>query len=337
MSRRMLVPLALLAATSLAGCAGSGGPKVGAAACSWRRVPHAAPADDDLTGLSFPDRTHGWAVGGINRAVIRATSDGGMRWHAQHFGGTNGLSSVAFADDRHGWAVGVHNLLIATDDGGASWHAQNPRIAQDGNLYDVAFVNRRHGWIVGSSGTIRVTQDGGRTWTPQTVPARVDLQHVRFVDAAHGWMIANNTLVRTVNGGRTWTTSYTADAKKHEIVADESFVDARHGWISGSRDEGDANPGLLLRTTDGGRTWSRHVATNYDDVRFGAVAFVDHRRGWVAGLQGEVLYTDNGGESVSNRRSPDLGHELYAIHFADARHGWGVGQFGTIALCTAPK
>src|ERR1700712_5458335 len=120
MSHRKTALLAVHMVTGLAGCGGSGAAKVGTAACSWHRVPHAAPAGEDLTGVAFPDRTHGWAVGGIDRAVLRVTSDGGARWRDQHVGGTNGLSAVAFADDRHGWAVGVHNLLVATQDGGAS-------------------------------------------------------------------------------------------------------------------------------------------------------------------------------------------------------------------------
>ena len=275
-----------------------------------------------------------WAVGGIDRPVIRTSSDGGRTWRAQRAAGTNGLSEVAFADDRHGWAVGVHNLLLATANGGASWTPQRPRAARDGNLYGVSFVDARHGWVVGSGGLVRVTSDGGRTWTAQRAGTRADLLHVQFTDRLHGWIVGAGAILRTSDGGATWTQAYSGDAKKSEVVANEFLLDARRGWESGSRDDGFSNHGLVSETNDGGRTWKRHVAKNFDDVRFDALAFTDSRHGWVGGYQGELWYTDNGGASWGSRRTPALGHRIYRMAFLGPAHGWAVGQAGTILACT---
>jgi photosystem II stability/assembly factor-like uncharacterized protein len=320
----------------LSGCAGTGGsgPQVGAPLCRWRVQNVRPTTSDDLTGLSFPDATHGWAVGGIDRATIRATSDGGRSWQAQHAPGTNGLSAVSFADDRHGWAVGIHNLVLRTSDGGAHWTVQSPHIACDGNLYGVWFVDDHRGWIVGSGGVIETTADSGQKWSAQRSGSGEDLQSVQFTDRRHGWIQTDGGILRTADGGASWTRSYTASSRHSEIVADATFLSPTLGWASGSQDDGSANHGVVSQTTNGGQSWTTHDITTFDDVRFGAIAFTDARHGWVGGYQGELFYTDNGGVSWAEHDPSTVGIRLYAIVFRDATHGWAVGQTGTIIACT---
>ena len=332
----------ILASTLAAGLAACGSsstaPAPARAACAWHAQRSGPRTTDDLTGVSFPDRRHGWAVGGISTPVIQATSDGGRRWRVQHAGGQNGLAAVSFVDDKHGWAAGAHNLLLVTTDGGSSWRAESLGVTRDGNLYGVRFVDRRHGWIVGSQGLIRATSDGGRTWATQTAGTSSDLQEVTFTDPLHGWIVAGDSeVLRTVDGGQSWTPVYRASAQKNEIVAGVSCLDARRGWESGSQDDGQSNHGVVSRTVDDGRTWKHYDATNFDDVRFGAIAFVDALHGWVAGYQAELWYTDNGGVSWGSRPGPSTvsAARVNQMVFRDATHGWAVGASGTIMACTA--
>jgi photosystem II stability/assembly factor-like uncharacterized protein len=330
---------AIAVAACLSGCGGSGsgpsGPKVGPPACRWH-VQHAHPTTtDDLTGLSFPDTRHGWAVGGIDGPTIEVTSDGGRSWHRQHGPGSNGLSAVSFPDDRHGWAIGIHNLVLTTSDGGARWTIQHPHIGHDGNLYGVWFVDDRDGWIVGARGAIERTTDGGRSWSVQQSGTRQDLQSVRFADARHGWIQADGEILRTGDGGATWSRSLAATSHDGQILAGLTFVNPTVGWVGGSRNDGDANHGTIAHTTDGGRTWTTDDIAAFDDVRFGAIAFTDPRHGWVAGYQGELFYTDNGGIGWAEHDPSTVGNRLYAIVMRDATHGWAVGQSGTIIACTS--
>jgi photosystem II stability/assembly factor-like uncharacterized protein len=327
--RRFVVALLVLTSPCLAAC-GGGAAKPGPAACRWHARRPDPPTTDDLTGLSAPDRTHAWAVGGIDVPVVRATADGGRTWHAQHPPGQEGLSDVSFVDATHGWAVGVHNTLLATTDGGARWVRQNPGVAQDGNLYGVRFVSRTHGWIVGSAGVLRVTDDGGRTWMPQSAGTTFDITQVGFTDATHGWIVAGD-LLRTVDGGVHWTRIYSGSDVKNEPVASAVFLDARRGWESGSEEDGDSHFGVVSQTTDNGRTFDHRVFKDFDDERFGAIAFADARHGWVAGYLGDLYYTDNGGASFARRHSSD---RIEAMAFRGAAHGYAVGESGTILACT---
>ena len=326
--------LCLAAAALLSGC-GSSGPKVGAPPCHWHAQKVRPGTSDDLTGLSFPDDRHGWAVGGIDRPTIRATSNGGRTWHAQHAAGTNGLNDVSFVDDHHGWAVGVHNLLVVTSDGGTHWTVQNPHIAHDGNLYGVWFVDAEHGWIVGSGGVIEMTIDGGRTWSAQRSGTRQDLDAVQLTGRRTGWIQDDGEILRTTDGGEIWARVYNAPSRHSQVVSGEGFLSPTLGWVAGSQDDGSANHGVIVHTTNGGQSWTTHDITRFDDVRFTAVAFTDALHGWVGGFQGELFYTDNGGVSWAEHDPSTLGAHIFAFVLRDATHGWAVGESGTIIACTA--
>ena len=122
-----------------------------------------------LTGVSFPDAQHGWAVG--HDGVILATSDGGLTWQRQDDGKQSDtiLLDVLFLDATHGFAVGAYGCFRATTDGGRTWTAGKPspdeihfnRITagSDGYLY-----------LAGESGTLLVSTDGGQVWVKAEVP-----------------------------------------------------------------------------------------------------------------------------------------------------------------------
>jgi hypothetical protein len=142
-------------------------------------------------------------------------------------------------------------------------------------------------------------------------------------------------ILRTTDGGATWTPVYSTSSKNSEVIAGDWFLNAREGWVSGSQVDGESNHGVVSHTTDAGRTWKHVDVTYFDDVRFGAIAFVDSRHGWAAGYQGELWYSDDGGESWGSRHTPAEGERIYRMVFRGPGHGWAVGQSGTIEACTA--
>jgi photosystem II stability/assembly factor-like uncharacterized protein len=330
-----LMMLGVGSALGLSACGSSSVPRVAAASCAWH-AERSGEATNDLYGLSFPDDQHGWAVGGIDRPVIRVTTDGGRVWRGQPASGTNGLSSVSFPDDTHGWAVGVHNSLFVTTDGGRHWRPGKVPVGHDGNLYGVFFLDDRHGWIVGSNGVILATANGGGTWQAQRSGTHSDLATVSFVNRDDGSINTDNSvLLHTTNGGATWAPAFSASSQHSQILAGDFFLGTQRGWTAGSQDDAQAHHGVISRTTDGGRTWTREDVKYFDDVRFTAVTFTDDEHGWMTGTEGELWYSDDGGENWAPRRDPRIGDRLYAMQFRNATHGWAVGEQGTIVACTA--
>jgi photosystem II stability/assembly factor-like uncharacterized protein len=122
-----------------------------------------------LTGVSFPDNQHGWAVG--HDGVILATRDGGQTWTHQDNGKDleTVYLDVLFRNATHGFVIGAYGKFLVTTDGGLHWTATKPtedevhfnRITAgaDGILY-----------LAGESGTLLLSKDEGKTWTKSNVP-----------------------------------------------------------------------------------------------------------------------------------------------------------------------
>lgn len=127
------------------------------------------PARAMLTGVSFPDAQHGWAVG--HDGVILATADGGLTWKRQDAGIDleTVYLDVHFRDAANGFAVGAYGKFMVTANGGKTWTPAHPSedevhynrltAGSDGTLY-----------LAGEGGLLLVSRDGGKNWTRSEVP-----------------------------------------------------------------------------------------------------------------------------------------------------------------------
>ncbi|MCL5128934.1 YCF48-related protein [Algibacter sp. L4_22] len=104
------------------------------------------------------------------------------------------------------------------------------------------------------------------------------------------------------------------------IDADEThrnlfFLNANTGWIA-------RNDGAILKTIDGGTTWSVQ-ATN---TRVADIFFISETKGWAAGDL-NVYYTTNGGDTWTKvQAGSTIGSEsIYSVYFISETHGWASG------------
>jgi photosystem II stability/assembly factor-like uncharacterized protein len=100
------------------------------------------------------------------------------------------------------------------------------------------------------------------------------------------------------------------------------FVDSKRGWAGG-------DGGLVLRTEDGGRAWTRQTIDTAEAIN--DIYFRDKEDGYV--LSGNRIYgTDDGGRTwrESSRFMPaNFGGampELYSVRFTSKKKGWIVGS-----------
>jgi len=86
------------------------------------------------------------------------------------------------------------------------------------------------------------------------------------------------------------------------------------------------NMGLILKTTDGGETWSKIEPIS--DRALNDVVFIEES-GWIVGEGGLILHTEDGGihweEQVSNAAV-----SLMGVYFLDNQRGIIVGDGGTV-------
>ena len=134
------------------------------------RQARSVPASSALTGVSFVDSTHGWAVG--HWGVVLYTQDGGDTWALQRSDLENDqpLFSVYFKNRSEGWAVGLWSLMLHTLDGGVSWSVVQlppPPGARkaDRNLYRIFANSAGELFIACEQGRVMRSTDNGVTWS----------------------------------------------------------------------------------------------------------------------------------------------------------------------------
>ena len=168
--------------------------------------------------------------------------------------------------------------------------------------------------------------DGGWVWQ-NPLPQGDSLTDVCFADAAHGWAVGEfGTILATGDGGTTWTRQSSGTSVSLAAV---SFADAQRGWAVGPL-------GTVLATVDGGSTWTPQALP--DQYGSGAldVTAIDTLHAWAVGVDsgGGAIFTTSDGGTTWTRRPTKVASMLRSITFADASHGWTVGDNGTVLATT---
>jgi len=294
-----------------------------------------------FSDVSLVSATDIWAVD-QNGALVHSVD--GARWaeSARPVRWSDALRGVSFLDAQNGWVVGSsdfygeNGVILHTDDGGATWTPQTSNLA--GGLVGVDFVDKDTGWAIssdpfpwglGANTCIERTTDGGATWVPLYVASGAALSAVHFRDASTGWAAGSYQPVEndqvaaifaTTNGGLTWTKG--ALPKGAPEISDLQFLDADTGWAVGvSYDyRTEQETGWVLRTIDGGKTWTR--VPGLDDAVPYAVRFSDAQHGWIGGDNGVYATTDGGTtwDPVAG------GSGVTAIAAVDPQHVWAFGS-----------
>ena len=134
---------------------------------AWRQV--LVPTRAMLTGVSFGDDKHGWAVG--HDGVILATTDGGQTWSRQAPGQDleTVFLDVFFSDPLHGLAVGAYGKCLLTMDGGKSWQPAAP-IPDEVHVNQIAPTSDDTVYLAGETGTLLISADARTPWRKLAVP-----------------------------------------------------------------------------------------------------------------------------------------------------------------------
>ena len=141
------------------------------------------------------------------------------------------------------------------------------------------------GTIAGNSGVIIRAINGGRNMGLWLLPVKENLNSVHFLNLNIGMVAGTNGCVAmTTDGGASWkmeTTGITTNLRSCQVLSTTKQIAVGDG-------------STLIRSTDGGLHWhSISIAGVAGD--FWTVAFTDSNRGFVAGSNGTLLHTRDGG------------------------------------------
>ncbi|MCH8531778.1 MAG: hypothetical protein LAT65_13080 [Saccharospirillum sp.] len=334
---------------------------------SWTLIDADKTPTSSLYSIFQLDKNTLWAVGqgtpsefgGIGALILKST-DGGGTWTQYVNDYWNRLTGVHFVDENNGWIVGGLSsgnppMILRTQNAGATWSEQSHPISDEGTFFDIEFVSATHGWIAGGHNALTVeesdrfilhTTDGGNTWNKVAFDFGNGLPFlsVSFVDTMNGWAVGrdtedetNDSYYYTTDGGVNWQTGKTGVYEQIGPYADRfdlvQFVDNNHGYLAGvSR---------VMRTTDGGLTWS--LAFQDGGMNIYDMAFVDAQRGWLVGngigsdnAVAKIFYTENGGITWYEESVTDLptgfneNTALRGVHALNADNVIAVGNRVTI-------
>ncbi len=206
--------------------------------------------------------------------------EAGSDWYAI---GLTDFYDLAHAGSDSIWAVSLRGNIVRSTDHGATWQLLLA-LPEKEPLYGIDFLTSTEGWACGYWGNLYGTRDGGNSWTKTEFEGQPHFWDIAFLST--GVVLAcgeKGALYRNENSGGVW--------QKINLNNTDAFwklhvYDDGHIWLC-------SYYGSLYVSNDRGKTWiSRLQNPSY---YLNSVSFVSPEEGWVAGENGLILHTVDGG------------------------------------------
>jgi photosystem II stability/assembly factor-like uncharacterized protein len=258
------------------------------------------PTSQTITDVSFPDATSGYSIDTAD--AVRITNNGGAQWTPIDIGTVPSVNAL-HAVDRNTVILfsqqGIYRSTSAADTsgGGTTFEAiDNAKVRRT----EFSDFDRADGQTLYAFGptSLWVSGDRGASWRTVAGPVKKPrYRRVDFVTAKVGYALTTDGRVwSTRNAGRKWTELVTTGTAEGYDLA---FGDAKNGWLAipswGNGDEA----GVVLRTSDGGKSW-RPQAISSSQMSPGGLAATTATNAFglaVADRRGADLFrTDTGGD-----------------------------------------
>lgn len=257
-------------------------------------VPHASGTDAEFRAISAPSADVVWAAG--RSAQYTLTDDGGATWRAGTVPGADGLfiTGIWSRDARMAHLIATNfdgglARVYRTDDGGTTW-AQQWEASGDGVFMDalqcwsadhcVAYGDPVDGRLM----IVRTTD--GHSW--QRVPAdrmpaliageagfAASGTTLTLHGTTHGWIGtgggASARVYSTRDGGASWSAADTPmQGNSTSGIFGLTFRDSLNGVaVGGNYEQRTERQQNVIRTDDGGRTWTMAGMSRPYGVRYG--------------------------------------------------------------------
>ena len=196
-------------------------------------------------------------------------------------------------------------------------------------------------WIIGwpeNEGKLFRTSDGGATWQRVGAGTITPMTRTSFISPKLGWAISEKNIYSSEDGGARWTRQLRSENRLTAIA----FADEKNGLAVG---EG----GTIYRTEEGGvpseekgqlcagSICEDDELSTWEPVESGTnsaltdITFLDSSHLWIAGENGLVLRSTDGGVTFETLDT-EVDATLLSVSFTSADNGVVVGEGGTILV-----
>ena len=284
---------------------------------SWQATATINTIPSDILSIKFLNKDTGYAF--RQHDQLLKTTNSGFSWTATSI--SSYIYAMSFATDSIGFLAGADGFLYKTINAGSSWNI----ITSLFGSYDfkaIYFLNPNIGFVAGLAGEIAKTTDGGSTWQLYS-PFYADVKATAFPDAATGYTISYNSLFKTLDSGKTWI--------KLPLSPTNYFSNYFDKLQFSSRDSGfivTSDPAKILRTTNGGQSWTSINPAYYSYTNATGLSFVNDSTGFMS-LYSNGSYlltkTKDMGSTWKTLDSTHVGGEFYTrIHFLNEKTGYSL-------------
>jgi len=227
---------------------------------------------------------------------LMKTSDGGTNWFNINNFGAMDIWSLSYINANNIWLL-ADSCIYKSTDLGNNWNVVS---IQSSQLRNMKFVDENTGFMKNIYNHYFLkTTNGGINWF--VLPLQLNFSTYDFINSNTGFVQVSNQLLKTTNGGNNWETIFTLQTST-SYWTDLHFINNRIGYgidingfvyktINGGYNWvpicGDNNYSYerwiycydslnlyygtinlrLLRTTNGGNTFSTVISSNYPDFQ----------------------------------------------------------------------
>ncbi|WP_372934787.1 YCF48-related protein [Mariniphaga sediminis] len=221
---------------------------------------------------------------------------------------------VYFINERTGFIIN-NNSLLKTTNAGSSWE----KVITLSSANRITFKNSI-GYIIGNNGTIYKSTHEGEGWNKLNTNFTDNLNSITLITEDTIKITSSNKLFTSNNGGNTWEMAPISGG----IVNDSYFISSSEGHAV-------CNNGTILKTLDGGESWTKKLSTNTFPSDFFRIVFTNDSVGFATREHNEIFKTTDRGENWQRIKGLDA---IYDMHFLDNETGYLSGEHGVMYKTT---
>lgn len=237
------------------------------------------------------------------RVWLMKTEDGGNTWLTQYSREALQLGRIFFVSSREGWAVGSRSIkretlqddpvVMHTVDAGKQWEVVSETLPEGGGGLEDAYYDQSFGLIVlNSEGHLFAVSNNGKQWREVAAvpdePSQTFFGRTGNLPDKRLWVLGGSSGHEGTSGvlafkgpSNNWTKLNT-----HAYLSDVMFITPDKIIACGFVHENSGKQGVILRSTDGGRSWITDISSD-SNVALRALARAGNHL-WVIGEDGYI-------------------------------------------------